>query len=57
MEWMKSDQMQAVIKEYCIGKISSAIECGPFMKKYFGFDIAVFNNRIEFAMEKCEAIT
>ena len=27
------------------------------MKKYFGFDLLIFNNRIEFAMERCTSIS
>ena len=51
--WITSPSMQKIIKEYCIGKISSALECGPFIGNILGFDMIVFNNRIEFAMEQC----
>lgn len=39
------------IQEYSIMKICHALECGPYCPSYFGFDILVFNDRIEFAME------
>ena len=46
--------LKKVIKEYCISKICDELDCGPSMPCPFGFDILVFNNRIEFAMEKCQ---
>ena len=51
--WITSPALQKIIKEYCIGKICSALECGPFIGNILGFDLIVFNNRIEFAMEQC----
>jgi serine/threonine protein kinase len=32
------------------------LRCGPSVKQFFGFDILVFNDSIEFAMEKCEVV-
>ena len=34
-------------------KVSDFLDCGPCISSSFGFDLLVFNNRIEFAMEKC----
>lgn len=45
--------MSRTIQEYSIAKICDCLGCGPAMKTCFGFDLLVFNNRIEFAMELC----
>ena len=50
--WIKSKEMNNLIKQYSITKISSALGCGPKMKNDLGFDIVIFNNRFEYAMEK-----
>lgn len=55
-EWFQGPAMREVITEYLIYKESSRIKSGPYMHNWFGYDLIVFNNRIEFAMEKCEPI-
>jgi serine/threonine protein kinase len=42
------------IKEWFLLKIVSALEIGPKMEPYFGFDILMYRDCVEFAMEKCE---
>ena len=44
---------KCALREYFIFRIASAIGCGPYMKKYFGFDLLFSENCIEFAMEYC----
>jgi hypothetical protein len=53
LEWLTSKSMEIIFEEYCIALISSILRCGPKMYKYCGFDLLVFNNRVEFMMEKC----
>lgn len=49
-------KISLAIEEYCITKICDALECGPSVIQPFGFDLIIFNDRIEFAMEKCEPV-
>lgn len=41
------------IKEYCILKICYELECGPKVHNYFGFDLLIYQDSIQFAMEQC----
>jgi hypothetical protein len=38
------------LKEYCLAKISDWLGCGPTMPNFFGFDLLVFSDRVEFAI-------
>jgi len=42
-----------VINEYCLLKIASAVTAGPRHITPFGFDLVIYDNCIEFAMEYC----
>ena len=46
IDLLHSSRLEDVLKEYCIAKISSCLECGPLMNRPLGFDILIFNNRI-----------
>jgi serine/threonine protein kinase len=37
-------------------KIASAVEIGPKLEPYFGFDLLMFPNCVQFAMETCESL-
>ena len=41
------------IKEWFLLKIASGLEIGPKIEKSFGFDILMFSECLEFAMEFC----
>jgi hypothetical protein len=44
------------IKEWFILKVASKLEVGPKVMPYFGFDILMYSDCVEFAMEACEPI-
>jgi serine/threonine protein kinase len=46
----------AVMKEYCITRISDWVGSGPTLKNWFGFDLIVWNNSIDFALERCDPL-
>ena len=46
--------IKSVIKEVCILKIAHLLGVGPKTTDLFGFDIVVYNNCAEFAMEYCK---
>ena len=41
------------IKEWFIMKICSILKVGPQIEPYFGFDILMYSECVEFAMEVC----
>ena len=54
----KSDESRVkAIKEWFILKLSSALKIGPKVEPYFGFDIVMYSECIEFGMETCEEVT
>jgi hypothetical protein len=48
--------IRSAVQEYSITKLSSLLECGPAVGKYIGFDLIIFDNSVEFAMEECQPI-
>jgi hypothetical protein len=42
-----------VLTEYTIARLASNLKSGPSIRNYFGFDILIFDNCIQFAMEQC----
>jgi serine/threonine protein kinase len=44
------------IKEYFLTKVASFAGIGPKVESYFGFDILIFADCIEFGMERCERV-
>ena len=44
------------MKEYAFLKIAAVLEVGPQIMPIFGFDLLVFEDCIEFSMEKCEPL-
>lgn len=44
--------ISSAIKEYCCLKIASALGFAPKTDNYLGFDIIIFENCVQFAMEK-----
>ena len=51
-----SEARHRAIEEWFILKIASALEVGPKVESYFGFDILMFETCIEFTMEQCEKL-
>jgi len=45
------------IREWFLLRIASALKCGPALDNYLGFDIFIFNNCVEFAMEICSPMS
>lgn len=45
-----------VIHEYCVMRVCHFLGCGPFAPRYLGYDIVIFNDAAEFAMEECAAV-
>lgn len=41
------------VKEYCLMKIATALDSSPKVCNYFGFDLIVYSDCVQFAMEKC----
>lgn len=48
-----SSTFRNAISEFFILKIASALQVGPFIHSPFGFDLIIYRNCIEFAMEFC----
>lgn len=44
------------IKEWTILKICSVLQCSPRMENYLGFDMIIYEDCIQFVMEKGESI-
>jgi len=44
------------LKEHFIASMMSALEIGPKIKSYLGFDIILTGNYLQFAMELCEPL-
>lgn len=44
------------IKQYCLTKLCSVLEIGPKILDCFGFDILIFQQTAEFAIEFCDPI-
>jgi hypothetical protein len=53
----RREMLAQMLKEYSIAKICEALGCGPTLPRAFGFDLLIFRNSIEFAMEKCSPLT
>ena len=49
----KSKIFRQAIKEYCLTLIASHLEIGPKVERILGYDIAIYEDCIEFAMEFC----
>jgi serine/threonine protein kinase len=47
---------QEAIKEWFILKMASTLEAGPKVEAYFGFDLLMFSDCVEFAMETCDHV-
>lgn len=41
------------IKELFLFKIASALKTGPCVRNYLGFDLLLYRDCVEFAMERC----
>lgn len=41
------------LKEFCLFKIASGLDCGPSMNSSLGFDLIISQSCVEFAMEQC----
>lgn len=48
--------ISSAIKEYCCLKIASALGFAPKVDNYLGFDMIIFDNCVQFAMEKTPRI-
>ena len=44
------------IKEWAILKICSVLQCSPHIENYLGFDLIIYEDCIQFAMEKGEPV-
>ena len=49
-----NSSIDEIIKEICFYKIASSLRFGPAYHRIFGFDILLFDDSIEFAMEVCD---
>ena len=49
-----NSSIDEILREICFYKIASLLEIGPAYRQIFGFDILLFDDSIEFAMEMCE---
>lgn len=49
----RSSVLRKSIREYCVSKICSALRCSPKTLTPFGFDLLVYSDCVEFAIEKC----
>ena len=49
-----NSSIDEILKEICFYKIASSLEIGPAYQQIFGFDVLLFDDSIEFAMEMCE---
>ena len=53
----KDSAIKKAIEEYCLYQISSALQIGPKITQLFGFDLIIYENCVEFTMEKCSRST
>lgn len=49
-----SSKLQDIIKEYCLLAEASSLKAGPAMMNFLNWNLIIYRNCIEFAMEKCE---
>ena len=42
------------LKEAFLAKMASALQIGPKFCNIFGYDVLIFNDGLQFAMEMCE---
>ena len=49
----KAWAIKKAIEEYSLYLIASNLKIGPKITRLFGFDLIVYENCIEFSMEKC----
>lgn len=52
---LKMGTIDIAIHEYCIMKICDVLRCAPACPSFLGFDLLMFKESIQFAMEECEA--
>lgn len=50
------NNIKEIITECCYSKLFSALRIGPAFIKLFGFDLVIYEDSVEFALEKCKLI-
>ena len=45
--------LERALLEWSVLKICSALECAPQLEHYLGFDLVIYEDCIQMAMEKC----
>ena len=52
-----SDSIYRQVEDYCFSKILSCLGVGPKVETFMGFDLVIYEDSIEFLMEKCSRST